>query len=149
MALQTSSGVRYYIAPAEPATYDKVGFDALAWEEVNEVSSVSAYGAQVTEVNFTNLKDAILKKFKGTVNFGSMSIEMGYDSSDAGQLAMDSGVSGANQYVVHSHKVEYPDGTIDAFTGYLFGYDKNPGAIDNVITSTGGVGINTRPIDIQ
>lgn len=149
MALQTSSGVRYYTSAAEPSTYDKTGFDALTWTEVNEVSSVSAYGAQVTEVNFTNLKDAILKKFKGTVNYGSITIEMGYDSADAGQLLMDSGTSGANQFVVHSHKVVYPDGTVDAFTGYFFGYDKNPGAIDNVITSTGGVGINTRPIDIQ
>lgn len=149
MALQTSTGVQYYLSAALPTTNNKVGYDALPWTEVSEVSSISAYGATQTEVNFTALADGILKKFKGSTNYGSITIEMGYDSSDAGQILMDSGAGGANNLTVYSHKVVYPDGTVDAFQGYVFGYDKNPGAIDNVITSSSTVGINTKPIDIQ
>ena len=103
MALQTSTGVQYYLAAALPTTNNKVGYDALPWTEVSEVSSISAYGATQTEVNFTALADGILKKFKGSTNYGSITIEMGYDSSDAGQILMDSGAGGANNRTVYSH----------------------------------------------
>lgn len=149
MALQTSTGVKYYVSAAIPATDDKVGYDALTWTEVGEVSSLSAYGATQTEVNFTALGDGILKKFKGTTNYGSMTVEMGYDETDAGQLLLEEGSGGANNLVVYSHKVEYPTGRTDAFQGYVFGYDKNAGSIDNVVMSSSTIGINTKPIDIQ
>lgn len=149
MALQTSTGVRYYISAALPATNDKLGYDALTWTEVGEVESLSTYGATQTEVNFTNLADGILKKFKGTTNYGSMTVGMGYDETDAGQLLLEAASGGAANLTVHSHKVVYPGGRVDAFQGYVFGYDKTPGSIDNVIMSSSTIGINTKPIDIQ
>ena len=149
MALQTSTGIKYYVSAATPATNDKVGYDALTWTQVAEVESLGTYGATQTEVNFTNLEDGQLRKFKGSTNNGSMVVDMGYDDADAGQLLMASGAGGANNLVVYSHKVEYPSGTIDAFQGYIFGYDKTVGAIDNVVKSSSTVGLNTTPIDIQ
>jgi len=149
MSVQTSTGIVISISASKPATEDKAGYDALTFTAIGEVVSIGEYSATQEEVNHTPLSTGIVEKYKGATNNGSLAIEMGNDVTDAGQVLLASGSDGANKFVQHSIKVVYSDGTADAFQGLIFGYNKAPGAINSIVSSTTNVGINTSVIDIS
>jgi len=149
MAVQTSTGLILSVSAALPATEDKVGYDALTWTEVGEIVSIGEYGPSQEEVNHTPLKTGLVEKYKGATDNGSLAIEMGKDATDAGQLLLDAGANGAAKFTVHSIKIEYPQGDIDAFQGLIFGFNKNPGAINSIVSASTNIGINSNIIDIQ
>ena len=148
MAVQTSTGLILSVSAAEPATFDQVGFEALTFTEVGEVTSVGEYGASQEVVNHQPLKTGITEKFKGFTNFGSVTVELGRDATDAGQQALDSGASGANKFVEHSFKVTYPSGDVDYFTGKIFGYTKNPGGANSIVGASSNIEINTSIVEV-
>ena len=147
MTVQTSSGLTVSISTATPATFDKVGYDAITFTVVGEVVSVSEYGGTTEEVTHTPLNTATVEKLKGAKNYGNLAMELGYDPSDAGQAILSDGFDGANDGVQHSAKIEYSDGTIDYIYGYIFGYSKNPGAIGSVVSGASSIGINKPVVD--
>lgn len=149
MSVQTSTGMKYYVSAALPATEDKAGYDALTWTEVGEIVSIGEYGGTQEQVNHTPLATGLVEKYKGATDNGNITLEMGRDATDAGQALLLAGSNGAAKYTVHSHKVEYPQGEIDAFQGLIFGYNKNPGAINSIVSANSSVGINTEVIDIS
>jgi len=148
MAVQTSTGMILSVSIAAPATQTKAGYDALTFTVIGEVVSIGAYGASQEEVNHTPLSTGLVQKFKGATNNGSLAVEMGLDISDAGQLLLLAGSDGAQKFTSHSIKLEYSGGQIDAFQGLIFGYNKNPGAINSMVSATTNIGINTAIIDI-
>lgn len=147
MTVQTSSGLTVSIVADTPATFDKVGFDALTYVVIGEVTSVSEYGGTQEEVTHTPLNTAIVEKLKGATNYGTLSMELGYDPSDAGQALLAAGSIGVDQFTQHSVKVEYSDGSIDYIYGYVFGYAKNPGAINSVVSGASSIGVNKPIVD--
>jgi hypothetical protein len=149
MTVQTSTGMTISIAAATPATNDKAGYDALTFTVIGEVISIGEYGATQEEVTHTPLTSGIVQKFKGATNNGSLSIEMGHDLSDAGQALLLAASDGAAKFTNHSVKVTYSGGQIDAFQGLVFGYNRNPGAINSMVGSTSNIGLNTQVVDIQ
>ena len=147
MTVQTSSGLTVSISIATPATFDKVGFDALTFTTIGEVTSVGEYGGTQEEVNHTPLNTAIVEKFKGATNYGSMALEFGYNVADAGQILLQAGSIGAQQFTKHSVKVEFSDGSIDYLYGFVFGYAKNPGAINSIVSGSSTIGIDKPIVD--
>lgn len=149
MAVSTSTGLVYSISAALPGSEDKAGYDALTWTVVGEVVSLGEYGASQEEVNHTPLATGLVEKYKGATNNGSLAVELGNDATDAGQVLLLAGSSGAAKFTVHSHKIAYPSGEIDAFQGLIFGLNKNPGAINSIVSAATNIGINTSIVDIQ
>ena len=120
MAIQTSLGAAYAISAGEPATYDSVGFGALTYTEVGEVTALGNIGATFEDVTHTPLKTGITQHRKGGIDYGELSFPVAYDDADAGQDLVRSGVDGANRDVVYSHKITLQDGQIFYFTGQFF-----------------------------
>ena len=147
MSVQTSTGIVISISASKPATEDKAGYDALTFTAIGEVVSIGEYSATQEEVNHTPLSTGIVEKYKGATNNGSSTLEFGYDPSDVGQAVLDAGSNGANKFDVHSFKVTFSSGRVDYFSGLIFGYTKNPGAINNIVSGTSTVGINTAIVD--
>lgn len=147
MAVETSTGLSVEISTATPATFDKAGFDALTYTPIGEITSVTEYGQSQEEVNHTPLSDGIVQKLKGALNYGTFGMEFGYDPSDAGQAILEAGAGGAENFTQHSVKVTYSSGRIDYIYGYVFGYNKNPGAINSVVSGNSSIGINKPIVD--
>ena len=147
MAVQTSTGVKLAVVASEPATHDAAGFEALVFVDVGEVTDIPEYGASASVVEHMPLKDGIVKKFKGFINYGSVSVPLARDVADAGQLILSAGTTGAGKNVEHSFSVEFPDGSFQYFTGKIFSYTTNPGAANSMVGSTVLIEINTEIVE--
>jgi hypothetical protein len=88
MALTEGIGGFLSVSAAAPATYDASGYGDLTWVDVGEVSEIPESGPAHTAVTFVPLKTGIVNKFHGEKNFGSITLPLGYDSADAGQIIL-------------------------------------------------------------
>jgi hypothetical protein len=146
MPVQTSTGVLMGIVKAVPATYDQAGFAALTFVNVGEVTDIPEYGPTVQVVTHEPLATGVTEKYKGFINYGSVSIGLGYDISDAGQYVLSEGTDGTGQFDEHSVSITYPSGDVDYFTCKVFSYTKNPGSANSIVASTAALEINTKVV---
>ena len=148
MSVLTSTGTIFGVAAAAPATVDAVGFAALTYLNVGELTEIPEYGPSAEVVTHQPLATGITEKYKGFINNGSMSIQCARDADDAGQALLALGVTGINKNVEHSFRITYQDGSIDYFTGKIFSYTKNPGGANSVVGSSVQVEINSVIVEV-
>lgn len=146
MAKQTSLGTTYAISAAEPATYDSVGFAALTWTDVAGVTNVGEFGPTFEDVTDTPLGTGITEHRKGGADYGSFTPAMSYDPADAGQVLFLAGVDGAEKDTVFSHRVTLQDGTIFYVTGQIFAAPLSVGDASSMVSITGNVMLNNKPV---
>ena len=144
----SSSGTQYSVSAATPATYDSVGFAALSFTDVGEVTNLGEFGANFNVVSYTSLATAVVVKRKGSKNNGSLNMTIGRDPTDAGQALLKSGADGANSALVYSHKVLFTDGSIQYFTGQIFSYNTTVGEADSIINASALVEIDNNIIEV-
>jgi len=60
---------------------------------INFIRDISPYGRNYSIVNFTNLSDGAVQKFKGEFNDGDVKITVGWDIADPGQFAFNNAVN--------------------------------------------------------
>lgn len=148
MGVQTSSGVLFAIVAASPATIDAAGFGALTYENVGEVVDVPEIGADVALVTHMPLATGIVAKFKGFKNFGSFALGFADDITDAGQLVLESGATGANENVQHSARITLQDGTFIYFTNKVFSFKISPGSADSIVSATSTIEIESKLVRV-
>lgn len=140
MGSTTAAGTALAISAATPATFDAAGYGALTYTEIGNIEKIGAIGASFAKVEFTPLKGP-KKKFKGSVDYGSLQPSLAHDEADAGQTLLR---TAANDLVtLYSFKVTYPDGAKRFFQGRVFGYPETTDGADTVIMATPTVEIDT------
>ena len=143
MAKITSTGTKLSVVAEDPATFDAAGYDALIVVEVSGVIDLPEYGPNVQVVESNPLATGITEKFKGFINYGSLSVGLEFDSADAGQIILAAGAEGDNKNLQHAFKIEFQDGSIDYFSARIFSYTKASGSANSMVGSTVQVEINT------
>ena len=144
MPVQTSTGVLYATVAASPATIDAAGFGALSYTNVGEVTDLPEIGADVTVVTHMPLATGVVEKFKGFKNFGSFPLGFADSITDAGQLVLESGATGANENVQHSSRITLQDGTFIYFTNKVFSFKIIPGSADSIVGATASIEIESK-----
>jgi hypothetical protein len=147
MTVQTTAGATFGIVASSPATYDGVGFAALSYVNVGEIVSLGEHGATYALVTHSPLDSRRVKKFKGSVNDGSMALALGMDITDAGQVLLIAGADGVAVDTEHSVEITYQDGSIEYFTCMVMSYTRNPSTIDTIIGANVTVELNNQIID--
>lgn len=145
---QTSTGTLFAISAASPATIDAAGFQALTYTNVAEITDVPEMGADTTVVTHNPLATGVTEKFKGFVNFGSVTLGFADDLTDAGQLLLDSGATGANKNLQHSARVTLQDGTLIFFTNKIFSFKLSPGSADSIVSATSLIEIESKLVRV-
>lgn len=84
----TNIGTTIAIGSGTPATHDAAGFAALTYIEVVGVASIPELGASSSIVSQADLKDGVVIKDHGEVDFGGGNVQMREVVGDAGQLAI-------------------------------------------------------------
>lgn len=148
MTVKTSTGTLFGVVKAIPATHDAAGFGALTFINVAEVTDIPELGPAVTVITHEPLATGVTEKHKGFINYGSNSLGLGHDATDAGQLILSEGVDGSGQNNEHSFAITDQDGVIDYFTGKIFSYTKNRGAANSIVASTVLIEVNTKIITV-
>ena len=121
MALTEGIGGFLSVSAATPATFDASGYAALTWTEVGEASEVPEFGAAYSAVTFTPLKTGIVNKFHGELNYGSITIPLGYDSSDAGQAILLAALASKDEIGFRETR---SDGTIRYIMGKVMSFPR-------------------------
>lgn len=149
MTVQTSAGATLAVVAAQPATEDQTGYEALTYTSVGEISDMGAFGATYELVTFNDIGTRKTRKFKGTVNYGSMQLTLGRDPSDAGQTVLIDGADGAEIDTVHSFKVTLQDGSVQYFQGKIMSYETQVGAANNIVSANTAVELDSTIIQVS
>ena len=121
MALTEGIGGFLSVSAATPATFDADGYSALTWTEVGEASEIPEFGAAYSAVMFTSIKTGIENKFHGALNYGSITIPLGYDSTDAGQIILLAALASKDEI---SFRETRSDGTIRYIMGKVMSFPR-------------------------
>jgi hypothetical protein len=121
MALTEAIGGFLSVSAAAPATYDASGYGALTWTDVGEASEIPEFGAAYSPVTFTPLKTGIVNKFHGELNYGSITVPLGYDSADAGQIILLAALASKNEI---SFRETRSDGTTRFISGKVMSFPR-------------------------
>lgn len=143
----TGTGTEYSVSAALPATYDEAGFDALTFTVVAEVISIPSVGPVFEQVDHKALDRRNVVKRKGSVDYGSTDLGLGWSPTDAGQVLLIAGADGANVDSVYSHKIAYPTGDVKYFTSQIFSYTTEVADTDSIIGSTVSISLDNTIID--
>ena len=142
-----STGIAFSVVKGIPLTHDNPGFEALVFDEIGEITDIPEYGGSAVVINHEPIKKGITEKHKGFLNFGSTSLSLGRDKSDAGQVALKFGALGLDKNEEYSFKISFPVGGPEYFTGKIFSYTTAPGAANNIVKSTALIEINSSIVD--
>lgn len=141
-----SVGTTISVVKATPATYDAAGFGALTFVAIGEVESLGEFGGKTQLTNFIPLNSGIVKKLKGSTDYGTASMVIGLLDNDAGQVIIKEGFDGAGQYNIHSFKVVASDGSVTFFTAYVTSFVITTGGANDVRKASCELALNNKVV---
>ena len=144
MAVQTSAGTTIGISAGLPATDDAAGYGALTFTPIGEVTDLGEYGKVFNLVTHNPIATRRTEKFKGSFNEGSISMGIGEDTSDAGQILLDTAVESDANF---SFEITAQDGDIDYFQAKVMSKTVNVGSVDSIRSSTVQLEITSGIVD--
>lgn len=148
MAVKTSAGTIIGLTAANPATFDSSGYAALTYTDIGEVTDVGELGREYTLVTHNPVGNRATQKFKASFNEGKISLKVGLDNADAGQILLKAATL---LDVPYSFKITLQGATrVFYFQAMVLSFKSNVGSVNNITTaameleittSSGGVGI--------
>jgi hypothetical protein len=141
----TTAGSTLEVANELPASYDQVGFSALQYTPIGEITNLGEFGREYTLVTHNPIADRRTRKRKGSYNEGSMSLEMAKVTSDEGQALL---LAGVDIDASHSFKLTLQDGTIIYFTAQIMSFMTSLGDVDSITSVSCTVEIDSGIVEV-
>ena len=141
----TSAGTDISICATAPATYNAVGFAALTWTSIGEVTELGEFGRVYNIVKLNLLKDRRTVKRKGSYDDGTVAAQMARVPDDAGQTILVAAVNSDSSYSI---KVTLQDGTKFYFSAQISSYTTNVGNVDQITSATVNFEIDNNIIEV-
>lgn len=147
MAVRSSAGTTLGIVAGAPATYDSTGYAALTFVTIGEVTDLGEFGREYNLITHNPLATRGTQKLKGSFNEGTMSVQLGLDTDDAGQILAKAASLSDSAY---SFKATTQNGDVYYFRAMVMSFKVGGLTVDNVTaatmtleitTSSAGVGI--------
>ena len=147
MTVRTAAGATLGVTATAPATFDKTGYAALAMTTVGEITDLGEFGRVYALVTHQPLASRSTVKKKGSFNEGTVSLGLGLDNKDAGQILLKTASKSDSDYYF---AVTLQSGDIYYFPAQVMSFKTNVGSVDKIVaatvsleltTSSGGVGI--------
>lgn len=147
MTVRTSAGSTLGISSANPATFNVAGYAALTFTSIGEITDFGEFGREYNLVTHNPVGDRGTVKLKGSFNEGQMTLQLGLDTDDAGQLLAKGAVNSDNN---HSFELTTQNGDIYYFQAQVMSFKIGVGSVDQVTSATimleittaaGGVGV--------
>ena len=140
MSVQTAAGTTIGISASTPATFDEAGYEALSFTLIGQIVDGGTHGRTYAEVTHNPISSRGTQKFKGSFNEGNKTLQLGYDSDDAGQILLKTALNSDDDY---SFEVTHPNGDIDWFQGKVMSLEKANPSVDSIISATVTIAITT------
>lgn len=132
MSVMTTAGSTFGVSATLPATYNAVGFNALTYAAVGEVTDMGEVGSEYSLVNHSPISARRIQKLKGSYDAGAITLQYGRDYTDAGQSALATALGSDNSIAI---RITLQNGKKLYFQGLVTSFTTAVGSVDNV---TGG-----------
>lgn len=133
MTVRSSAGSTIKISAGTPATYDAAGYGALTLTTIGEVTDLGEFGREYALVTHNPLGTRGTTKLKGSFNEGSISMQLGLDTDDAGQiLTKTASLSDAD----YSFEIATQNGDKYYFQAKVMSFKVGVGSVDQVTSAT-------------
>ncbi len=140
MTVATSAGTILSVSAGIPATFNEAGYEALTFTAVGEVTDMGEFGREYALVTHNPIDTRGTQKFKGSFNEGTMSLTLGLDNDDAGQVLM---IAASLSDADYSVKVEIQDGTVYYFQAKVMMFKVGVNNVDSITTATSTLELTT------
>lgn len=147
MSVRSTAGATLRISAGIPATFNQAGYAALTYTLIGEITDFGDFGREYNLITHNPVDNRGTVKLKGSFNEGSMALQLGLDTDDAGQILCRAAVVSDNNY---AFKLTTQNGDIYYFQSQVMNFKVGLGGVDNVTsaninleitTSNTGVGI--------
>lgn len=149
MTVQTAALSKLYISTTATTVSTQSAFEGLTYSEVGEITDLGEFGSEYSTVTHVSLADRLVRKFKGTEDPGTITLQMGMDPDDAGQTVLKTALGVDTEY---GFKVTLNDGTSSPTTFFfrarVMSYKRQVGSAESIVAASTTIGINTRPIEV-
>jgi hypothetical protein len=136
----TSAGSKLWIGNP-PVAQTLTDLQNVSYTEVKEVTDIGEFGRTYNLVTHNPLGDRITVKRKGSINNGTLQVQMAYAPADPGQTLLATAVDSDSSY---SYKVTLQDNTNFYFTGQAMGRPVQVGGVDSFTASTCNIEIDSQ-----
>jgi hypothetical protein len=133
MTVATSAGTTLAVSASTPATFNVAGYSALSFTNVGEITDLGEFGREYALVTHNPVGSRGTQKFKGSFNEGTMTLSLGLDTDDAGQIVMKAGALSDSNY---SFEVTTQNGDIYYFQAKVMSWKVGVGGVDSITTAT-------------
>ena len=143
----TSAGTTFSVVASglQPATYNAAGYAALTWVPVGEVTDLGEFGRKYNLVTHNPLGNRSTQKFKGSFNEGSITLQVGLQTDDAGQIILK---AATNSDLNFSYKVTTQNGDTYYFQAQCLGFMVGVGGVDKITSATVNLELTTNSAGI-
>jgi len=136
----TSAGSKISIGNP-PASQTLVALQAVSYTDIAEVTDIGEFGKSYNLVTHNPLGDRVTVKRKGSINNGTIALQMAYAPADPGQTLLATAVDSDSSY---SYRVTLQDNTQFYFTGQAMSRPIQVGGVDSITASTCNVEIDSQ-----
>lgn len=144
--VQTSAGTTFALSAEVPETFDAAGYSSLVYTDVGEVTNIPEYGGSYQLVTHEPLGSRAVVKRKGSINHGSLTLQIGKDINDAGQALLKTAYG---EDEVYSFEITLQDGTIHYTTGQVFSFMTNVGNSNQITGISCQIELDTEIIEVS
>lgn len=133
MTVRSSAGTTISLSAGIPATFNTAGYTALTWTAIGEVTDLGEFGREFNLITHNPIGSRGTVKLKGSFNEGSITMQMGLDTDDAGQILAKTASLSDNDY---SFKIITQNGDDYYFQAKVMSFKVNVGSVDSVTSAT-------------
>jgi hypothetical protein len=133
MTVRSSAGTTISLSAGIPATFNTAGYTALTWTAIGEVTDLGEFGREFNLITHNPIGSRGTVKLKGSFNEGSITMQMGLDTDDAGQILAKAASLSDNDY---SFKIITQNGDDYYFQAKVMSFKVNVGSVDSVTSAT-------------
>ena len=145
MTVRTSAGTTLKVTASAPATFNSAGYNTLFTASpvpatVGEITDLGEFGREFALVTHNPVGTRGTQKFKGSFNEGTMTLSLGLDTDDAGQIIMKAASLSDADY---SFMVTTQNGDRYFFQAKVMSFKVAVGSVDSITTATCALEIST------
>ncbi len=133
MTVRSSAGTTIKISASQPATYNAAGYEALTMTTIGEVTDLGEFGREFALITHNPIGSRGTVKLKGSFNEGSISMQLGLDTDDAGQILAKAAALSDNDY---SFCITTQNGDDYYFQAKVMSFKVGVGSVDSVTSAT-------------
>lgn len=140
MTTRTTAGTTLKVTASAPATFDSTGYAALTFTAVGEITDFGEFGREFNLVTHNPVSSRGTQKKKGSFNEGAMTLQLGLDTDDAGQVLMQAAV---NSDAPYSFELTTQNGDKYYYQALVMSWKVGLGGVDQITSATANLELTT------